>query len=51
MSALKSVAVVALWDTKLFDTADIAHALGVAEADVERVLHIVREERRARRQK
>lgn len=49
LTALKSVAVVALWGTKLFDTTEIAHAVGAAEADVERVLHIAREERRTRR--
>lgn len=48
LTALKSVAAVALWETKRFDTAEIAHAVGAAEADVERVLHIAREERRAR---
>lgn len=32
-----------LWRTKEFDTNDIAKAVGAPEADVERVIHEVRE--------
>jgi len=49
MSTLKAIAVLSLWRTGEFDTADIAHALAVPEADVERVIHIAREEKRRRR--
>ena len=46
MSALKAVAVVALWQTGKFDTLDIAHALGVTEAEVVSVLDVWREANR-----
>jgi hypothetical protein len=48
MTTLKALAVIALWDTGRFDTAEIAHATGTFEADVARILHLTREERRAR---
>lgn len=48
MTTLKALAVIALWDTGRFDTAEIAHCLGMFEADVAHVLHVTREERRAR---
>jgi len=46
MSEPNAIAVVALWDTKRFSTAEIAEIaeiLLVPEADVERVVHIRRE--------
>ena len=48
-SLLKAVAAVALWDSGQFNTAQIAHVLGMKEARVADVLHFMREERRARR--
>lgn len=48
MSVIKAVAAVALWRTAKFDTADIAEALSVSEADVCRVIHLTREEDRKR---
>jgi len=47
-SMLKALAAVALWDSGKFDTADIAHVMELDEADVVSVLHVLREERRAR---
>lgn len=47
MTVLQAAAVLVLWRSGRFDTADIATALGgVAEADVCRVLHSVRERER-----
>lgn len=43
MNEKNAIAVVALWDTKRFSTAEIAEILLVPECDVERVLHIRRE--------
>ena len=40
---IKAVAAVALWQTRRFDTAEIAAALSIHEGDVERILHTVRE--------
>jgi hypothetical protein len=37
------IAVIALWDTKKFCTAEIAAILEVKECDVERCIHIRRE--------
>lgn len=48
MSMIKAVAAVALWRTGKFDTADIAAALDIPEADVCRVIHLAREEDRRR---
>jgi len=48
VSVLKALAAVALWDTKKFDTMDIAHVLGLQESQVTDVLAFIREERRAR---
>jgi hypothetical protein len=48
MTILKALAAIALWDSGRFDTSEIAHCLHVLEADVARVLHVAREERRAR---
>lgn len=48
MTTLKAMAAFSLWDSGRFDTAEIAHCLHVLEADVARVLHVAREERRAR---
>lgn len=47
MTVLQAAAVLVLWRSGLFDTADIATALGgVTEADVCRVLHAVCERER-----
>lgn len=43
MTQALAIAAIALWDTKMFSTADIARILNVAEADVERCIHIRRE--------
>lgn len=40
---VKAVAAVALWQTKRFATNEIAAALSIREADVEGILHAVRE--------
>ena len=48
MSVLKAVAAVALWQTRQFDTAEIAAALEISEAEVCRAIHVAREERRRR---
>jgi hypothetical protein len=47
MTILQAVAVVVLWRSRHFDTLDISRALGgVSEADVCRVLDIVRNRER-----
>ena len=43
MTESVAIAVIALWDTRRFSTADIAQMLAVHESDVERVIHIRRE--------
>jgi DNA-directed RNA polymerase specialized sigma24 family protein len=48
MNIIKAVAAVALWQTRKFDTADIAAALDVPESEVCRVIHVAREEDRRR---
>lgn len=48
MTTLKALAAIALWDSGRFDTSEIAHCLNAPEADVARILHLAREERRAR---
>lgn len=50
MTTLKGVAIVALWRSGKFDTADIAHAVGLHEAEVCRVIAIARELERQRRE-
>lgn len=45
---LKEIAALALWETREFSTAEIAQALGVAEAAVANFLASPRGERRAR---
>lgn len=45
---IRALAAIVLWDSGRFDTSEIATALEIAEADVARVLHVAREERRAR---
>lgn len=47
MNLGQALAAVALWNTRRYDTVDIAEILGVPEADVERALHTARELRRA----
>lgn len=44
----QAMGVVFLWDSGEFDTVEIAKAMGLHEAEVESVLHHIREERRAR---
>ena len=39
-------AVLVLWNSKRFDTHEIAHRLNMRECDVERVIHADREQRR-----
>ncbi len=47
MTVLQAAAILVLWRSGRFDTADIAAALGgLREADVCRVLHAVRERER-----
>lgn len=46
MNVLKAAACVTLWRSRWFDTLDIANAVGVAEADVVRVLDAVRQRER-----
>lgn len=43
MTEQSAIAVIAIWDTKRFSTAEIAEILLLPEADVERVVHIRRE--------
>jgi hypothetical protein len=43
MTVELAVAVIALWDTKQYCTAEIAGMPGVHESDVERCVHIRRE--------
>lgn len=40
---VKAVAAVALWQPQRFDTSEIAAALSIREGDVERILHVARE--------
>lgn len=49
VSLAVSAEVVWLWDTHEFDTAEIAAALRIPEAEVASIIHFIREERRARR--
>ena len=44
----QAMRVVWLWDIGEFDTAEIAKAMRLHEAEVESILHHIREERRAR---
>lgn len=48
MNMIKAVAAVALWRTGKFDTAEIAAALDIPEAEVCRVIHLARKEDRKR---
>lgn len=43
MTEHDAIAVIALWDSRRFSTAEIGEILRVPEADVERVIHIRRE--------
>lgn len=43
MTEAHAIAIIALWDTKRFSTAEIGEILLIPEADVERVVHIRRE--------
>lgn len=43
MSEQNAIAIIALWDTKRFSTAEIGEILLIPEHDVERVVHIRRE--------
>ena len=44
MSTSQAVIAVALWQTREFDTMQIAVAIGAKEADVWRVIHAAREQ-------
>lgn len=46
MTVLQAAAIVTLWRSGRFDTADIADVLHVAESDVCRVLHAVNQRER-----
>lgn len=47
MSISQAVIAVALWQTREFDTVQIAVAIGASEADVCRAIHAAREQVRA----
>lgn len=44
----QAMGVVWLWDSGEFDTAEIAQAMKIPEAEVDSILHRIREDRRAR---
>jgi hypothetical protein len=46
VNLLQAAAVLTLWCSRQFDTLDIAKALGLAEADVCRVIHAARDRSR-----
>lgn len=46
MTLVQGAAVLVLWQSGRFDTADIAKALGQTEADVCRVIHAAKERAR-----
>lgn len=43
MTLVQAAAAITLWNSRKFDTRDIAHALWVGEADICRILHAVRQ--------
>lgn len=47
-SVKQAMGVIWLWDSGEFDTAEIAEAMRIPEAEVANILHHTREERRAR---